>query len=171
MPIGHAVHFHPAVQEDRIDQGPFHQHINVLVLEHGLGANWNAGRDWQDVGEEVQHDDAGVFGGNVREEEEPNRHPGEARILDLFEELFGDGGETPVKTTTMTTKKTTKKKTNSRLYFNISGDQWSITSMLPNILNLYLNNGTIFNPSPRKQLKYQKGPRLDDPFISFSNPS
>lgn len=96
QPIGHAVHFHPAVQEERIDQGLLHEHINGFVLEHGLGANWNAGRDWQDVGEEG-HDDTGlfvdVFGGNVREEEEPNRHPGEARILDLFDELFGDGGE------------------------------------------------------------------------------
>ncbi|KIL69062.1 hypothetical protein M378DRAFT_157297 [Amanita muscaria Koide BX008] len=97
QPIGHAVHFHLAAQEVRIDQGFLHQHINGLVLEHGLGANWNAGRDWQDVGEEVQHDDAGffvdVFGGNVREQEALNRHTGEARILDLFEELFGDGGE------------------------------------------------------------------------------
>ncbi|KAM6497333.1 hypothetical protein JOM56_007806 [Amanita muscaria] len=95
--IGHAVHFHLAAQEVRIDQGFLHQHINGLALEHGLGANWNAGRDWQDVGEEVQHDDTGffvdVFGGNVREQEEPNRHTGEARILDLFEELFGDSGE------------------------------------------------------------------------------
>ncbi|KAM6497314.1 hypothetical protein JOM56_007787 [Amanita muscaria] len=95
--IGHAVHFHPAVQEERIDQGLLQHHPNGLVLEHDLGANWNAGGGWQHAREEGQHDGAGffvdVFGENVGEQEEPNRHTGEARILDLFEQLFGDGGE------------------------------------------------------------------------------
>ncbi|KIL56783.1 hypothetical protein M378DRAFT_438297 [Amanita muscaria Koide BX008] len=94
--IGHAVHFHPAVQEEHIAQGLLYQHPNELVLEHGLGADWNTGRGWH-VGEEGQHDEAGffvdVFGENIREQE-PNRRTGEARNFDgLLEELFGDNGE------------------------------------------------------------------------------